>query len=294
MRHLSEYFLNALRSGTLRPVLERVHRDNNLDLELRGKEVTVYYKGLRLLSIKEKSGCFEWSVIDNQYNINHISLPDIDCSCMNLSHLAEYINQSKMLIDHYHEKESCEREIQQMVIKENNYSANSNDTDFFIIDMEYQVGKARFDLIALKWDSTPVSRKGNAVQLYIIEVKQGKDAIRNDSGLQKHYTDYHKFITSNLVEDFKKDMITVFKQKLKLGLITMTGNAYKNKEFVVDDRIEMAIILANYKTASQQLRNELESFQYKDELKFMTSSFMGYGLYSNFIKSADDILCICK
>ena len=67
-----------------------------------------------------------------------------------------------------------------------------------------------------------------------------------------------------------------------------------NKKFIVDDRIEMAIILANYKAASKQLRNELKSSQYKDGFKFMTSSFMGYGLYSSFIKSADDILCICK
>ena len=96
------------------------------------------------------------------------------------------------------------------------------------------------------------------------------------------------------MDDFTKDMIAVFKQKLELGLITMTDNAYKNKEFVVNDRIEMAFILANYKTASKQLRNELESSQYKDEFKFMTSSFMGYGLYSNFIKSADDILSVCK
>ena len=96
------------------------------------------------------------------------------------------------------------------------------------------------------------------------------------------------------MDDFKKDMIAVFKQKLELGLISMTDNAYMNKKFIVDDRIEMAIILANYKAASKQLRNELKSSQYKDGFKFMTSSFMGYGLYSSFIKSADDILCICK
>ena len=53
MRHLSEYFLNALKNGTLKPVLDRVHSDKDLDLEFRRKEVTVYYKGLRLFSIKE-------------------------------------------------------------------------------------------------------------------------------------------------------------------------------------------------------------------------------------------------
>ena len=52
-RYLSETFKDDLIEGELKQVLEIIRQDDTLMLELRGNKVIVYYRGGKLLEIKE-------------------------------------------------------------------------------------------------------------------------------------------------------------------------------------------------------------------------------------------------
>ena len=244
-----------------------------------------------MLSVREtKSTEYEWDGLDSNYS-------DGTKLSVNPENFNSYILEAKHLVD-YHictakKNHLGEKEIQQLVVKENNYSPNSQDTDYFIVDMEYEesgkIEDGRFDLIALRWDSTGAARRKDDVSLAIIEVKQGINSIRtseNSSGLRKHQKDFNTFIekkkNEGKLEAFCDDMIEIFKQKCELGLVRanskiegMTSNFELKPDY---ENIEFICLLANYKVYSDALNNELHEM---NECKFITSSFMGYGLFAN-------------
>lgn len=293
MRQLSENFMKKL-NGEWKNLLEYIKDDDTLDLELRGKEITVYYRGGALLSIKEENdGTYTWKPLDAEYKKGKASMPT---GC--IRDFENYIPQAKHVIDKYivcsPKNHLGEKEIQQLVVKENNYSPNSNDTDFFIVDMEYQDSVGRFDLVVLRWDSSTIARKSNNVSMAIVEVKQGIDTVRtseSNPGLKQHQNDFEKFCSNPTAKkSFMNDMLTVFKQKCELGLIKANSkieNITEETKLQLVGDLEFYCLLANYKPASKQLKNELEEM---DDCKFFTSSYMGYGLYVKNIIDKEEIL----
>lgn len=314
MRQLTKTLFNELKEGPLNGLLEYVKNDDTLDMEFRGYYFTVYYRGGALLSVEEMdSGQYEWRPLDNQYHEGVIlkNAPE---------DFNSYIPEAKHLIDYYictgGKNHLGEKEIQQLVVKENNYSPNSNDTDYFIVDMEYtdgedvemvddsgdeKVKKFRFDLIALRWDSTSSERRSNKVSLAIIEVKQGIDSIKTSfsehdgkkrisPGLKQHKQDFVAFLQKKKreksLDDFYDDMKMIFLQKCALGLIKANiERLVKAENDITSESLQMKtgymdfiFLLANYKSASRNLEIELIGM---DECKFFMSSYMGYGLYAN-------------
>ena len=56
-------------------------------------------------------------------------------------------------------KGKAKREFQQLIVRENNYSSISNETEYFITDIEVtEPGAARFDMMAICW---PASQRKN-------------------------------------------------------------------------------------------------------------------------------------
>ena len=181
-----------------------------------------------------------------------------------------------------------EREYQQLVVRENNYSSIANGTDYFIIDIEYDNhANARFDLVAVEWPSLASHRKLSKEfkpKLVVIEMKYGDRALSGTAGMKKHLDDFNLFISdSSAVLDFKSEMISIFSQKRELGLIPCLSseeNSNPIKEFA--DDIELAFIIANHDPASTKLKTELSSCG-AISAKFITSNFMGYGIYKESI-----------
>ena len=54
MRSISGKFIGNLKSGFLAPILERVHSDKDLDLQIRDGYINIYFKGNSLLKLTEK------------------------------------------------------------------------------------------------------------------------------------------------------------------------------------------------------------------------------------------------
>lgn len=275
-RKISNAFLQELKlkDGCLNPILNYVKSDDTLNMELRGDSVAIYYRGGKLLSIKEKS--FELIALDSNYHKESgLISPTVE-------NIEDYIPKAKRIVDKYVvevKNHLWEKEIQQRIVQENNYSRNSYDTDFFIIDTEYQdIGRA--DIVALCWESNASARKlskNRPLKITIFEVKQGIDSIKGNAGMYSHWNDFNTFIAGkDKVESFKKDMIAVFEQKRELGLIIETEKLGKVDITKVSDDIDFVFLLANYKSASANLREELDKIP---DCKFIYANPMGYGLY---------------
>ena len=296
MRQLTNYLFESLKEikGELHSLLEYVKADDTLDMEFRGDSITLYYRGGAILTVeKNPDDSFVWKELSKEYLLG-----------CDLSHRAksyeDYIPEAKHIIDRYicggPKNHLGEKEIQQLVVKENNYSPYSNDTDYFIVDMEFEEGKdgdGRFDLIALRWDSNVPSRRKDKVSLAVIEVKQGIKSVassKSSPGLRKHQKDFSEFIQKKKKTDtlsaFCDDMLMIFKQKCILGLIKGNDRTKRMKiddEIVCSKEIDFICLLANYKAASSNLVAELMGKGVDDFMhpcKIIVSNYMGYGLYS--------------
>ena len=143
------------------------------------------------------------------------------------------------------------------------------------------------------------------LQLTLIEVKQGDGAIETyetknkkgelmlSAGLCKHYDDYLRFKENkDYVKDVAKDMLIVLKQKKKLGLIKGLDKLFVSGEKEVEpeliDKPEFIFLLANYHHYSSALKSESEKLP--DDSLFYLSSFMGYGLYKDFVVTKKDLI----
>ena len=282
-RQLSPNFLTMLLKGAYYNVLKMVQEDDTVDMEMRGESVIIYYRGGKLFELYENGTLV---TLDDQYGTTQ--------TVLSIDNIIQYSQEAKHLIDRYQttvKRNLGEKEISQRIVQENNYSPYSIDTDYFIVDMEFNDGK-QFDLVALKWEATKTAHQTKKCTLALVETKQGYKTLRSSKvnpGLNRHYSDYMEFVQSDDIKDFKNDMLEIFKQKCILGLINgINGendnlNVDTNTKFQLSEDIEFVVILANYKQASRNLANELKEIPKDNCCKFSQSSFMGYGLYSGYM-----------
>lgn len=288
-RELNDAFINDLLKGTLKELLDYVKRDNTLDLQIREDYINIYYQGGNVLKVSEKVGKYLF-VFDENYlkACPFIKIVTLE-GYQKTKDWNAYFPLAKQAMDFYFsENRKEEREFQQLVVRENNYSSIANSTDYFIIDIEYDNRDgARFDIIAIQWDSTSTARqlpKGYKPKLVIFEMKYGDTALNGSSGMEKHCSDFKTFTSKRAtVSAFKHEMLQLFQQKRTLGLIPplikidAKGNSKPIVEF--EDQIEFIFLIANHDPESTKLQNELTHLVNHD-VKFIASNFMGYGLYN--------------
>lgn len=308
-RSISSSFLEQLKTGSLKSITDYVRVDPYLDLELRGDSVMIYYRGGKVLTVDEK-GLF--TGLADEYYLS----PDTERILPSIDGLHDYLAHAKHIVD-IHEanpeySKLGEKEIQQRVVYENNLSVNADNTDYFIADVEWadnKVLKGRADIVAFRWNH--MEHRKRVIQLTLIEVKQGEDAIRtngkNSPGLKKHYDDYLSFKEDQeYVDCLAKDMLLVLKQKKELGLVKGLDNLFEKKITetdasgnIVERRVEMDLqieaepdflfLLANYHHYSTNLQIECEDKDWIDDCKFINASFCGYGLYKDMIKTKKEL-----
>ncbi len=312
-RALSDDFVKRFKpEGDLSKIRNIVIEDDTLDMQFRGDAVTIYYRGCAILNIynTDNTGCLKPC---NKRYVTRTDKKLIDPMVDNLED--EYFPEMKSAIDKFISKikSNSETEIQQQIVRENNYSSISNDTDYFIIDIEYKndAGK-EFDLIAVRWDATSYSRSHpNNNSLIIFELKYGVNAVGvskkasdKSATLSEHMNDFNNFMMqSEEVKAFKEDMLKVFQQKRELGLIWFKETKRQREDGITTNShhilsfstIEFAYILANYNRRSTILSEEISKIA--SPCSFMYSSFMGYGLYSSNIynkRQIQELIAISK
>ena len=289
--------------GIYHEITELVKIDPYLDMEMRGEDgVMIYYRGGKILTIHEQLGLIG---LDE----NYYTKEDDVYLTPQVENILDYLCKAKHIIDVH---ESCEKsklaekEFQQRVVYENNLSANADNTDYFIADVEWADNDTlggRADIVAFRWNH--MEHRKRILQLTLIEVKQGDGAIETyetknkkgelmlSAGLCKHYEDYLRFKENkDYVKDVAKDMLIVLKQKKELGLIKGLDKLFVSGEKEVEpeliDKPEFIFLLANYHHYSSALKSESEKLP--DDSLFYLSSFMGYGLYKDFVVTKKDLI----
>jgi hypothetical protein len=293
-RRLSASFFQDLDgiNGLLRPVLERVKLDHTLMLAIRNGYVNIYYRGGNLLKISERGDNSYLAFFNTEYNISGMIVPDLPRTISSQDDSTAWVDafpQLKQLIDVYlsaHNKP--EREFQQLVARENNFSMISNESEYFISDIEFadsEIG-TRLDMLAIRWLASQRRDGGNCVPAFI-EMKFADGALQGDSGLIKHLNDIDGLINSAQYQDVLSTMEAQFEvlDKLKLLKFNRSSN-FQSVRLSVNQKPEVVFILANHNPRSSKLEtifscSAIDDFDQSEnfDLKFFNSCFAGYGLH---------------
>ena len=294
MRKLSDAFMADLlgKDDKLKAFLELVKRDHTLDLEIRNDSINIYYRGgsIALIEREEDTGKYSHSFDNKNYDKDKKYFKD-KCEFT----VDNFPQRKQAMDDFFARNNKSEREFQQLIVRENNYSNITSGTDYFIADIEYAEDDSRSDMIAIKWDSESQEKKYQKnLELALVEVKYGDKALNNKtSGMKAHL----KKANAIDIEKLHDDMLVNFNQKIKLGLIPdLKKNNGKDlntiKSLSKEKRIDFIFILINHDPASKVLRTELENIDENNyqnlRIKVAVSNFMGYGLYKENVYSLQD------
>jgi hypothetical protein len=233
-----EKFVESLKNGNLRQMLRVINNDSDLNVQIRNDYLNIYYNGGNIAKVNsENSVGFD----KFYYYLDMESKPtkdikqdaivvkelttqrDLLISKFKENKYEDYFEDAKNIMDKWLKiNPKQERMEQHRLSIENQY----NKSDYTIIDLEYQVstksdfactfipeGKdnpknPRFDIIA-------VNKQG---KLCVIELKKGKGALKNTSGLKEHLDCYQKSIGQNH-QPFMNEMKKLLEQKQDFNLI---------------------------------------------------------------------------
>ena len=199
---------------------------------------------------------------------------------------------------YFSKSQKNEREFQQLVVRENTMSSISNQTDYFICDIELSISDARFDMLAFKWPGVGSKRKIGEGQLSLIEMKYGDNALSGNSGIIKHFNDMKGFLQNHRMT-FAIAAEEQINQLNSLGLIRHTRGT--ERKFSVDcNSFELIFIFANHNPRSKILLEQLEKL--KDvlengeihQLKFVVASTAGYAMYESCMMNIDEYMNFVK
>lgn len=317
--------MDDLKKGILCRFLELVQKDYTLDLELRDGYINLYYRGGRMIEIKDKnqyySISFDKKFIVNNNGFDFEKLPNKITTINDANAWERAIPSIKYNIDlHFFEDPMEEREKTQLIIRENNYgkaeetlsicefkneecgvnieiekysmkdqakNMPSRTTDYYICDTECNTDFGELDLVGVKWLSDPIEKKNNReLKLVLFEVKYGDEVVGGKDGICSKIQKLNEKLTEENLKQLKEKMKCSFNQKIELGLIN-------NEKFIVSfdsKKPDFVFIIANHNFRKKALRNQLDTLPKCDkaDIKFAVAKFMGYGLYANCIFDVDE------
>ena len=183
------------------------------------------------------------------------------------------------------------REFQQLVAWENNRSAISNETEYFITDIEHADMKqgARIDMLGLKWPSA-YRKDGLRCTPVFIEMKYGIGAYDGAAGIAKHVGDLNAMLSTLEARDqFNQTIANQFNKLSRLCLV----NFNKSKAFdgvQVSGTPEVIFLLSNHNPRSRKLLNTLATVEESPHfhLRFFVASFAGYGMHESCMMNLED------
>lgn len=270
MRELSDNFVQTLKIGFLSPVLSLVTGDKDLDLQIRHGYLNIYYKGNSLLKLTEKRGNRYGVEIDPKFTgeerVTELIDPESTAAFIaRVPHIKERIIEVGRF--------SLETEYEQLIIRANNQERR-NASEYFIVDRQYAVGQARFDLLGIKW-----ARGGRGKNL-IVEpcLMEIKFALNTDISKVHHQLDsYYRLIAVN-IEEITADIECSFKQRLELGLYDQPANRLAAmKKLQISRSIEdfqFILVLVDYNPHSRHLDlDKIAALPFADQVRIYYSGF---------------------
>jgi hypothetical protein len=296
MRGLSTQFLDDLQQGVLAPLRNRVAADRSLCLEIRDNCVNIYYRGGNLMRISQTPGGYDL-FFDPEYaklKAGGRPLPTLPTGKVTqpkdtdawLACLPTLVQTMDLWFGE-NPKEECE--IQQIIVRDNNFGSIGRSTDYYFCDIEYAYQRDRFDMVAVHWPSTPAKRRqARGRRLVLVEVKHGDGAVGGKSGIDKHIKGINAFLAdAPAVRKMKDEMVASFNDKRALGLV----DCGKDLAGFSDEPPLLMLLLVNHDPEKTALGKVLANLPPSPlaEIRIATSSFMGYGLYDPAIYTVAEV-----
>jgi hypothetical protein len=296
MRELSKKFMSDLleKEGVLNPILTSVKKDHTLMLAIRDGFINIYYRGGSILRVTEHSKGFYRTFFDHRYNKSGYEIPSSPATIENQDDAKKWVTsflyRKNVMDEFYSMYGKSEREYQQLVARENNNSSISNESEYFISDIEVTetAPGARFDMVAIRWLANK-RKSGDNCRLAFIEMKYGDGAIHGSAGILKHLNDIDGLIANT---DHYSKLVKVienqFNQLDQLGLLNFNkGKSFAKVNLDASEKPEVIFILANHNPRASGLKtilntSELNAYSVSSrfDLRFFVASFAGYGLHS--------------
>jgi hypothetical protein len=286
---VSADFFQDLKDGKLRLLTSKVRTDDTLLLAFRGTSINIYYRGGSILRLVCGNGNYT-THFDRNYAKGSADplldkLPTVIGTEADCVVWLEAIPSLKEIMNSFfatHAK--SEREFQQLVAWENNRSAVSNTTEYFITDIEYADVKrnARLDMLGLRWLSAD-RKNGLRCSPVFVEMKYGIGAYDGGSGIAKHIADLNAILSDQATRDHLNLTIAAqFNQLSGLDLVRFNRSTKVDQVTVTGDP-EVVFLLANHNPRSRTLLNTLENVEESPhfKLRFFAASFAGYGMHDS-------------
>ncbi len=283
MRGLKPTFLAELASGFLAELTREVKKDSDLDLEIRNNYINLYYKGHSLLKLTQAPRGRYRVDVHKEFGTANVPPELIDEGTTrqfvtNIPAIKRNIQQCSV--------QSIETEYEQLFIRANNYERRVN-SEYFVLDRQYVVGKERFDLMGFVWQQPHA--KNQTVQMCLMEVKYGLNPdIRVLHEQLKRY--YHQ-VKDRAVE-LAAEAEKVFQQKLALGLYDQTPSQRKealgtlkiSREF---SDFQFIVILIDYNPGSKLLKEAMPDLKQLPFAKQIRLQRGGLALWDQDVRDLD-------
>jgi hypothetical protein len=293
LRAISEKFMCDLKGGLLHPIVQQIRHDDTLMLALRGSYINVYYRGGNILKLTrdERSGKYD-ADFDKDY-LQGGKWLDLPAQLATNTDVSAWLNQFPYLkgaMDHHFSTNNhAEREFQQLVAWENNRSPISNETEYFITDIEFadRELKTRIDMLGVRWLSDERQTESALIPV-LIEMKYGNEAFEGSSGLLEHLKKIAALLKIKTKHDFICETIeSQFHQLRELQLIDYRQSHRFPKPLLSAAKPlpQVVFLLANCNPRSSRLKKilselkELEEDHSHFDLWFFVATFSGYGMH---------------
>jgi hypothetical protein len=279
MRKLSANFMQALKNGFLSGITQTVIEDKSLDLHIRDNYLNVYYKGNSLVKLTAATP-ERYKVDIHPKFLGDMQVPDLVDQETTDTFLHK-IPGLKANITRYG-KASLEIEYEQLIIRANNCEARNN-SDYFIVDRQYTLGRDRIDLLGFFWDRNK-RRRGQTVAPCLMEVKF---ALNADIGrVHQQLARYYEAVKADAVT-IAEDAESSLRQRLELGLYDQAhGRLEAMKTLILARDIEQfqfILILVDYNPHSRQLDlAHLASLPFANQVKLF---FGGFAMWEHRLES---------
>lgn len=281
--HSSDWAESLDKGGNLYGLIEIVRHDKDLVLEIRNDYFNIYYKGGNMLKVmSENSFQFDYNYYkgdpklsaDNKKEDRKGKRKKLLEALKKSRDYKDFISQMKTVMDSYWnwlEKEK-NRLLEEKNVQHELCIKNTEDSDYTIIDLEYQVSKE--DTCPFKYQKAETKYEGRFVsenkesprfdiiavrnsdhQLCVIELKKGIDAIYGLSGIGDHADSFEGSIDRDPMA-FLEEMKGVVENKKNMELLS--------DDFFISNSAPEFIFAYSY---DDSLTKEQQKEKFKKEMK---------------------------
>lgn len=246
---MDEGHIKCFKEGIFKKILEGVKEDPELSLEIRrDNETMVYYHKDKILTTRFKGGKPSVEALDKKYYEGK-EKPKTQIEELNnlrsLTYIREYFKEAKLFVNQW--KADKNKLGEEFIYQQNIALGNQSfDDKFIVVDMEWQLSqenlekripKTRIDLVIVDTDKNSDGYN----DIYLVELKVGTEATKNDSGIIDHIDKTEKIINYNIARTaLVNDVRSIINAKKELGLYEGHEKVFN---FSPDEKPKMMLIL---------------------------------------------------